>query len=123
MTKQSLTIICSAFAMGFLSWSVDVTAEDLGFGYVRRGERIHFEGGGTTGRKSTRIDEPSRENIDGFKNQRQAPIGRKTGKLGSSFAENQRQAPFGRIYLNTKPVLLFDEVSFWLRSFRTCLKR
>jgi hypothetical protein len=44
----------------------DVDAEDLGFGYVRRGEQIHFEGGGTNASGTTRIDKPSRENVDGF---------------------------------------------------------
>ena len=66
MMKQSLTIISFAFAMGFLVWWADVTAEDLGFGYVRRGERVYFEGGGKTGMWSTRIDKPSSRNTDGF---------------------------------------------------------
>ncbi|MFO0911887.1 MAG: DKNYY domain-containing protein [Pirellulales bacterium] len=66
MIKQSPSTIILAFTLGFLSTVRDVAAEDLGFGYVRRGEHIHFEGGGKTGVDSTRIDQPSRENIDGF---------------------------------------------------------
>ena len=66
MMKQSLTIISFAFAMGFLVWLADGTAEDLGFGYVRRGQRVYFEGGGTTGLWSTRIVKPTSGNTNGF---------------------------------------------------------
>lgn len=69
MTKRSLRRLILAFALLSVlcppGWATD---EDLGFGYVRRGEQIHFIGGGKTGAGpgGTRIDHPSQENIDGF---------------------------------------------------------
>jgi hypothetical protein len=62
----SLSIIICAYAISCISSLPVGVAEELGFGYVRRGAKIHFEGGGRTGADSTRIDEPSRENIAGF---------------------------------------------------------
>lgn len=39
----------------------------LGHGYTRHGEDIYFDGGGTTGPDGeTRIDAPSKENVEGF---------------------------------------------------------
>ncbi len=39
----------------------------LGHGYTRKGEHVHFEGGGSTGADGgTRIDKPSEANIKGF---------------------------------------------------------
>lgn len=66
MINQSPIVIVLAFALAFLSTPGEVAAQDLGFGYVRRGEQIHFEGGGKTGIDSTRLDQPSRQNLDGF---------------------------------------------------------
>ena len=66
MIKWSPTIIVCAFTIALLSSSRDVVAEELGFGYHRRDQHIHFEGGGRTGTDSTLIDQPSRMNVDGF---------------------------------------------------------
>ncbi len=66
MNKPSLIVVACASAIAFASSSRSVAAEDMGFGYVRRGDKIHFEGGGKTGIDSTRIDEPSKRNIFGF---------------------------------------------------------
>lgn len=39
----------------------------LGHGYTRHGDDIYFDGGGTTGPNGeTRIDAPSKENVEGF---------------------------------------------------------
>ena len=50
MTKPSFRPVAFAFALISVlclpAWAVD---EDLGFGYVRRGDHIHFIKGATTG--------------------------------------------------------------------------
>ena len=52
----------------------DLAAQKLGFGYVRRGDHIHFEGGGKTGTFGTRIDQPSQYNINGFSRSLRKPL-------------------------------------------------
>lgn len=54
------------FTIASLLSSRDLVAQDLGFGYARRGAEIHFEGGGTNANGTTRIDMPSQENVEGF---------------------------------------------------------
>lgn len=69
MTKHSFRYVVFAFALVSVlclpAWAAD---EDLGFGYVRRGDHIHFisDAKTGTGTEGTRIDRPSQENIDGF---------------------------------------------------------
>ncbi len=44
-----------------------VDEQQLGHGYVRRGEHIYFEGGVQSGVPSARIDKPSKRIVNGFK--------------------------------------------------------
>jgi hypothetical protein len=41
-------------------------SEELGFGYTKRGEEIHFDNGRLQLMTSTRVDRPSPENVKGF---------------------------------------------------------
>lgn len=66
MIVYSPAVVLVAFTVSLLAMMPDAAAEDLGFGYVRRGEHIHFEGGGGKASDNTRIDQPSRKNLLGF---------------------------------------------------------
>lgn len=64
--------IAAACALVMLGCGHSAAEEDLGHGYVRRGEAIHFEGGGLTGGNETggggtRIDQASDYEINQFR--------------------------------------------------------
>jgi hypothetical protein len=66
MIVYSPAVFMLAFMFALLANGPDIVAQNVGFGYVRRGEHIHFQGGGETAQGNTRIDQPSRMNLLGF---------------------------------------------------------
>lgn len=70
---SAVLLACCVAVLSVLTPGVQAQTP-LGHGYTRDGDHIHFEGGGATGPNGgTRIDAPSKENINGF----QRAMGRK----------------------------------------------